>query len=153
MYRIDADLKEFVESGVAAIVGTADLAGRPHVTYAWGPRVNEAGTGVALFIERARVGTTLANVRATGRIAFTVADPVSYRSVQLKGRLTDDGEADGADEAWVERHRESFSVSTALVGDPPETIRNLWMDDVVRLEFEVESAFDQTPGPGAGKPL
>ena len=49
--------------------------------------------------------------------------------------------------------REAFVVSTSLIGDPPEAIRGMWMDGIVRLAFRVERAFDQTPGPGAGKPL
>jgi hypothetical protein len=41
----------------------------------------------------------------------------------------------------------------ALIGDPPEIIRSLWLDDIVRLTFDVDAAYDQTPGPEAGKPL
>jgi pyridoxamine 5'-phosphate oxidase-like protein len=152
-FRIDGDLKEFVESGVAVLVSTGDEQRRPHLAYAWGPRVRSDGSTIDVFLDTARSGQTLANARANGKMAMTVADPVSYRSVQLKGAFGDTGEATAEDAAWVQRHREAFVVSTSLVGDPPEAIRGLWMDDVVRVSFSVERAFDQTPGPGAGKPL
>ncbi len=152
-FRIDVELKEFLESGVAVLVATGDPTGRPHVVYAWGPRVQDGGGAVDVFVDTARSGQTLANARANGRIAMTVADPVSLRSVQLKGAFRDSCDATDDDGAWVTRHRAAFVVSTSLVGDPPDVIRKLWMDDVVRLSFTVERAFDQTPGPEAGKPL
>ncbi len=152
-FAIDADLKEFVESGVAVLVGTGDAQRRPHVTYGWGPRVRDDSSTIDVFIDEARAAQTLANARENGRVAMTIADPVSVRSVQFKGTFIDTGEATPEDIAWVQRHREAFVVTTSLVGDPPAIIRGLWMDDVVRLSFRAELAFDQTPGPNAGKPL
>jgi general stress protein 26 len=153
MYAIDDELKEFVESGVALAVATSDAEGHPHLAYAWGPRVHEDRHSMTVFVDSARAATTLGDLHATGRIAVVFGDPVSYRSVQLKGQATAIGETDAADEAWVQRHREAFLISTSLVGDPPAIIRNLWMQDVIRIDLTVEAAFDQTPGPDAGKPL
>jgi hypothetical protein len=153
VFRIESELKEFLESGVAVLVATGDAAGRPHVTYAWGPRVGADGRTVDVFLDTARSGQTLANARANGHVAMTVAHPVSYRSVQLKGEFRESGDASDDDPAWVQRHREALVVSTSLVGDPPDSIRGMWMDDVVRLTFAVKRAFNQTPGPEAGKPL
>ena len=153
MFTIDHDLKEYIESGVACLVGSGDRQGRPHIAQGWGPRVGEDGTSVDVFIDRPRSDRTLENLRENPRIAMTVAHPVTYRSVQLKGRYCDTGAPGEDDLAWVHRHRDEFLVSTTLIGDPPETIRKLWLDDVVRVSFDVERAFDQTPGPDAGKPL
>ena len=153
MYRIDAGLKEFVESGVAVLVGTGSADGRPHVAQGWGPRVSDDGSTVDVFLDAARADQSLANLKANGRIAVTLAHPVSYRSVQFKGAFRDSREPDEADRSWVEQHRENFLVTTSLVGDPPWVIRGMWLDETIRISFEVERAFDQTPGPEAGKPL
>jgi hypothetical protein len=115
--------------------------------------VHEDGRTIDVFLDAARASQTLANLRANGRIAMTIAHPVTVRSVQFKGTFLGDGSPSVDDVQWVRHRREEFSVSTALVGDPPEVIRNLWLPDVVRISFEVEQAFDQTPGPEAGKPL
>jgi hypothetical protein len=152
-YKIDEALKGFVESGVGVLVGTGDDTGKPCATYGWAPRVAPDGVTLEVFVDSLRAGQTLANLRANGRIAVTIGHPVSYRSVQFKGTIRDHGQPDERDNAWVAKQREEFVVSTALVGDPPATIRNLWLDDVVRISFTVEKAFDQTPGPEAGKPL
>lgn len=153
MYRISDEIKEFVESGVGVLIGTGDVRGRPHAAYGWGPRVGADGTTVDVFLDAARAERTLADLRANGRIAMTMADPVSYRSIQFKGTFRDSGEPDEADRAWVQQRREAFLSVTSLIGDPPAVVRNLWMDEVVRVAFAVERAFNQTPGPEAGKPL
>jgi hypothetical protein len=146
-------MKEFVHSGVAVLVSTGDAERRPQIMYGWGPRVRDDGRTVDVFIERERAGCILANAEATGRIAMTVAMPVDHRSYQFKGAFIGTGDATDADREWVQNHRDAFVVTTSLVGDPPEAIRGLWMEDVVRISFTVERAFNQTPGPLAGQPL
>jgi hypothetical protein len=153
MYSIDGDLKEFIESGVAAIVGTGDSNGRPHLTYGWAPRVVDASGVLEVFLDKERADPTLADLGENGRIAMTLAHPVSYRSVQFKGRFRDAGEPSEGDAEYIQKRRDDFVTSTSLVGDPPSTIRNLWLKDTVRVTFEVERAFDQTPGPEAGREL
>lgn len=153
MYFINDELKEFIESGVAVAIGTADQSGRPGLTSGWGPRVGADGTTLTVFLETERAAATLANLQETGQIAMVISSPVSYRSLQFKGRWLGKHEATSEDEAWVQRHREAFLTETALVGDPLDVIQNLWMQDVLRIDFSVERAFDQTPGPAAGAQL
>lgn len=154
MFHIDDELKDLVESGVAVVIGTTDADRRPNVVYGWGPRVVEDGRLLQVFLERARSAPTCQNLDATGAVAITVADPITYRSVQFKGRHRRTEPAAEGDEAWVRRHRQAFSSAVALVGDSPGVRRNAWMEDeLLRLEVELEAAFDQTPGPNAGAPL
>jgi hypothetical protein len=153
MYRIDGKLKEFIESGVATLVGTGDARSRPQIAYGWAPRVVDQSGVMEVFIERARAGKTLANLRSNGHIAVTLAHPVSVRSVQFKGKFRAVTEPTDEDKNYVQERREDFVTSTSLVGDPPAIIRALWLDDVQIVSSTVESAFDQTPGPNAGQPL
>jgi hypothetical protein len=155
MFAIDEGLKELVESGVAVVVGTTDGEGRPELVYAWGPRVLADKRSILLCVERARASGTLANLADTGKIAMTVADPATYRSIQFKGTLLKTGDASAEDCAWVTRHRAAFASSTALVGDDLTAMRNTWMENepLYCIEFAVDAAFDQTPGPEAGRPL
>jgi hypothetical protein len=153
MFRIDEELKTFIESGVVPVVCTANPAGRPHVMFAWAPRVSDDGSAILVFLDTERAARTLANLKATRRIALTLGDPISYRSVQLKGTYRSEGEPDASDRQWVQQQRGATAAALALIGDPPAVIRNLWLDDVVSILFEVEGGFDQTPGPNAGTPL
>jgi hypothetical protein len=154
-FVVDGDLKELLESGVAVSVATADGAGRPHVAMAWAPQVGGGGRQLAVYIEEPRAGQVLADLAETGRMAVTVGSPISYRSVQLKGRLLGWRPAGPGDQGWILAHREAFMTATMLVGDPLPAIRNLYMAEAPMLRFEiaVEQAFDQTPGPEAGRPL
>jgi hypothetical protein len=152
MFLIDDSLKEYIESGVATLVGTGDADGRPHVAYGWGPRVKDETT-VEVFLDAARAEKTLSNLEANGLIAVTFAHPVSVRSVQLKGRFRESGPPEAGDKEYVQQRREDLVTSTSLIGDPPDVIRALWLEDVVRVSFTVERGFDQTPGPNAGQPL
>jgi hypothetical protein len=153
MFVISADLKEFVESGVAVLIGTVGSDGGPRLAYAWGPRVHPDGQRVTVYVDEPRAAALLEGRALNPQVAATFTDPVSVRSVQLKGRILDVGEPTEAERAWVTRHREAFTASTSLIGDPPNVIRNLWMDRTVRVEFTAERAFDQTPGPNAGVAL
>jgi general stress protein 26 len=153
MYEIGDELKAFMEAGVAAILGTGDASGRPRVDYGWGTRVRPDGVTVDVFLDTARADRALANVRENPKVALTLADPMTHRSVQLKGVYRETRAASEDDRAWVQQQREAFLTVTTLIGDPPDVIRGLWLDDVVKVAFTVERAFDQTPGPGAGKPL
>jgi hypothetical protein len=153
VFHIDEPLAQFVQSGLAAIVGTASDDGRPHIAYGWAPRISENGSGLDIFLDAARATQTLNDLESNGRIALTVADPVSYRSIQFKGRSNGWSAPSGGDAVWVAAYREAFLVNTSLVGDPVAIIRNMWLDEFVRVGTIIERAFDQTPGPAAGQAL
>ncbi|MCC6959055.1 MAG: pyridoxamine 5'-phosphate oxidase family protein [Dehalococcoidia bacterium] len=152
MYHFSDNVLEYLRSGIAVQTATVSPGGRPQAANAWGPRCNENGT-MTLFLDTAAAGQTLANLAVNGKIAVITADPVSYRSIQFKGKWLSASQPTDEEREWVKRHRELFTTAMALVGDDPEAIRNRWLDEVTRVDFEVEAAFDQTPGPNAGLPL
>ena len=82
-----------------------------------------------------------------------MAAPTTYRSIQLKGQCVEVAPPAPGDAEWVQRHRDLYAASTALVGQPPHVTRNFWSQKVTRLRLSVEEGFDQTPGPRAGAPL
>ncbi|MEZ4502294.1 MAG: hypothetical protein R3C39_06690 [Dehalococcoidia bacterium] len=153
MYRIDDRLKEFCESALATVVGTTDAAGKPAIIYGSGLRIRDDRSSADVFVDSLRADQTLANLGSSGRIAVTFANPVSYRSAQLKGHFLEAAPATVEEMAWVRASRDAFLVAATLVGESPQALRSRWQDDVIRLAFVVEQAFDQTPGPGAGTPL
>lgn len=152
MYQLSDDVLDYLEGGVAVQVGTVDAAGRPQVANAWGPKPNPGGT-MTLYLDTAAAGQTLANLAMNGRIAVITADPVTYRSIQFKGRWLSAAQPSDEERAWVQRHRDLFTTAASLVGDNPEAMRNRWLPDTTRIDFAIETAFDQTPGPHAGMPL
>jgi hypothetical protein len=151
---LPGDLAEFLETGIAAIVGSTDGENRPSMTHAWGLRLAPDSRTLAFFVEAVRSKTLLANVTTNGRLAVTFANPVSYRSIQLKGRCIDTRPATPDDERWIEAQFARFVASTALVGDPPELMQRMMSGGPFRrFDMTIDSSFDQTPGPDAGRAL
>jgi general stress protein 26 len=154
LFQIDDALKEFMEAGVAGMVGTVNAAGRPQTNYAWGTRIHPDGHTVDFFVPSDLADGVVANLRKSPKLALTVVDPVSYRSVQLKGTFVRVANETEEDKAWVARHKQAFEVTTMLVGDPPDVITGfIPTGAMTRFSFEALMGFDQTPGPDAGRPL
>lgn len=150
---IDDWLKLHIESGVAVVVGTRDSALNPEITRGWGARVLPGQDGMEICVSRSAGAATLRNLQDNGEIAVVFCLPTSYKTVQLKGHIAELGEPNQAHCEWVERHKDAFAAQVELVGVPPSLVSNFALDDLVRIRFVVEQAFEQTPGPSAGGSL
>lgn len=151
--RIDQRLADFLQSGVIVAVGTRDARLAPCVTRGWGGRVCGDGASLDLFVGRTVSQATLADLRDNGRMAVTFGCPISFRSVQVKGRCTAIAEPEAGDRDWVERHRRALVRGFAQAGISPGWVDRMRVDDLVRVRLQVEAVFDQTPGPRAGAEL
>lgn len=154
MAEIDDGLREFLHGGGALVIGTHDGRLGPEVTRGWGLRVIDPTT-VEMCVGLPSSRRTLRNIEATGRVAATFVAPVEYRQVQLKGRVLAVLEPTAEDREWVERARLGFLRRVEPVGIPPELCPRFWIydDGLAKLRVAVEEAYDQTPGPRAGRPL
>jgi hypothetical protein len=150
---IDPELKQFVEADVSVVVGSRDAQFAPEIVRGWGPQVMPDGASLEICIDRAAGVRTLANLRDNGRMAVTLTHPISHKAVQFKGRCVEIGDPAAADWPRIERHREAFVQVLGQMGYTREFTRRLWSVQVVKLRLSIEQAFDQTPGPEAGKPL
>jgi hypothetical protein len=150
---IDDRLKLHLESGVAVVVGTRDAGSSPEITRGWGARVLPDNSSMEVFVSRSAGAATLRNLQDNGEIAVVFCLPTSYKTVQLKGHIAETGEPTQAHCEWVERHKNAFATEAESVGVPRSLISNLICDDLVRIRFVVQQAFEQTPGPSAGGSL
>jgi hypothetical protein len=155
--RIDDDLRELLECGVAVVLGTHDAALNPEIARAWGLRVMPDRASVEVCVGMPSGRRTAANLEDNGRVALTCVRPTTYRQVQLKGRAVATLEPTDDDRARVDRHRQAFAHEVDHVGIDGRLVHNFWdYDDprsMVKLRIAVEQAFDQTPGPDAGRKL
>lgn len=154
MAEIDDELRAFLHSGGALVVGTHDESLSPEVARGWGLHVLDPHT-VELCVGLPSSQRTLRNIEANGRIAATFVAPVVYRQVQVKGRVVAVLEPTADDLAWVERSREGFVRTVEPVGIPPALSPRFWNYDtgLAKIRFTVDAGYDQTPGPRAGRPL
>ena len=149
----DAALAGFLEAPGAMIIGTVDARGVPHAGRAWGAHVLSDPSRVRMYVG-ADDRTTIENLSRDGTpVALTQADVRTLQSLQVKGRVLLLEPATEADEVRCRASREALVQAIQEADQEPIELLRRWTDHpIVACEFEVESTFDQTPGPSAGTP-
>jgi hypothetical protein len=149
---IDDELAAFLHGPVSSILGTADAQAVPDAS-----RI--AGL-VAVGDDRLRVlisteaTAARANAVVGARVAVSVTHIATYRSLVWKG-VVDAAEPvrTAGDLALVDRHIQAFRGLSPQVGIPARLADHIFPTEVVPLVIRVDTLFDQTPGPGAGRLL
>lgn len=140
-----------MESGVSLLVGTRDAALRPASARAFGVEIS-APTGTAtVFVAAAGTQVTLANLRDNGQLALTFSRPIDHRSLQVKGRVLSITEADERQRRLQDRYFSRFAEGLIFTGLRQNLLRRIRYFPSYAVRFRIESMFDQTPGPGAGR--
>lgn len=147
---IPQPLLDLLDTGVSVMIGTRDAALTPECTRAWGIRVEPDRSMVTVFVTETISRRTLANLRANGRIAITCTRPSDHTACQLKGTVRLIRQADPRDEEHKNRWKREFFSEIMAVGVPAELCEALITDPILAVEVDVQEAFGQTPGPGAG---
>jgi hypothetical protein len=147
------DLVAFLHGGVGIVVGNCDASLVPALTRGFAARVAPDGKSLAVFVGRPQSAAVLANVRPGGDVAVTLASPMDYRAVQIKGEVDRWQLADAADADWVARYWDLFEVALGHVGIPPEQCLRMHCRDLVRIAVLPRALYRQTPGPSAGDAL
>ena len=149
---IDDDLSRFMQGPVSVIVATTDSTNFPDATRVSGlVAVDDRRLRVLISADAT---TTRANAVPGARAAVLVTDILSYRSVAFKGSVVDAAsERSPGDVALVDHHVTTFLAAAPDVGLVPAMAERLFATEVVPLVVEVDTLFDQTPGPGAGRGL
>lgn len=153
MHRIHRELPRLL-SGLAAIsVGTRDAALRPTTVVGVGFTVDAEAGRVTVFVPEATGGRTFSNLEANGAVAVVLEEIPTHRTVQLKGRCVALRPATDGERDVVDRCHALFQEMVQWAGAPPRLVarRRVWPARAVTLD--VAEAFEQTPGPGAGRAI
>ena len=150
------DLGDLVRNAVAVVVATRDAELRPELSRAWGPCLSDDGARLTVCV-RAAPGSTMArNLEPGSPVAATLARLTSHTTVQLKGTVVEVGAPTPERLDAVHEHIAGFVAETAEVGVPEAVARELVgtdLTDLMTVTIEITERFDETPGPGAGRPL
>lgn len=145
-----------VEKGVSTIVSSCGANLRPSIMRALGSGITPDGERITVYLSRRQSRQVLLDVAATGRIAVVFSEPCSHRTLQVKASHAHIREAQAADEPLLQRYLAAMEQEIALVGFDARFTRAMLalnLDDLVAISFKPEAAFDQTPGPKAGRAL
>lgn len=147
---IDDELRTFLLGPVSILLATADRLHTPDATRVAGiAPISDSSVRILVSTEAtaARSNTTVG-----ARCALLATDITTYRSVQWKGTVAvASHERTAGDLALMHRHVSAFEAGSLQVRMPACITAKLFAFDVVALELELQSRFDQTPGPGAGR--
>src|SRR5262249_32602562 len=127
---------------------------RPEFARGWGPEVSADGRSLRLCVTAPEGSRMRANLEQNGAVAVGFSPPTIARAVQGKGVAAQVGALEAADLERVERHLRSFVQEAGRIGAPEELSRRMFVaSGLVKIEFSIDEAYDQTPGPTAGRRL
>jgi len=147
----DEAVTSHLHSGCALLVGTIGADGQPWASRGWGLTVIDADAGRLRLLVEADDPETVARLRAGGRVAITATSVINFKSIQVKGRgvaiveLTEDDQ----------RRRDQYVHDLvhdihSVEGYAKDVLESWARRRVVPCIVEVDTSFDQTPGPSAG---
>ena len=151
--RVPENLAALLEGLVAVHVATRDASFVPDEVMAAAARPSADGRSLTVYLPVATSETSLANLRDNGAIAVVLSQPLTHRTVQLKGRVETIGPAHDEERAEVERLAAAFDAEVEVIGLPPAVVRRRTRWPCHAVTFVVSEAYEQTPGPHAGAPI
>jgi hypothetical protein len=142
---------EFLHSGCSLLVCTVGVGGHPRAARAWGLTVVDPPAGRLRLLVEADDHITVANLRGGGGVAVTATNVITYRSMQLKGRGLGIEEPMPEDEAKRDQYTHDFLYDVHAANSYQIDMLERWARrPIIASLIEVDSSFDQTPGPSAG---
>ena len=106
-----------------------------------------------MYLPTATSRNTVTDVTENPRVAILVSQPLSHRSLQLKGAVMRLGPAPDDARPFIEAYLSSFARVLETVGMPYEVVMMISHWPSVALELRLDELYLQTPGPGAGTRL
>jgi hypothetical protein len=153
---LDDDWKALFAAGSAHIVGLVTAAGAPFVSRGWGITFSPDGSHGTVLLGATEVealGYPAGDPRGS-MIAMTCTHVRSLRSAQIKGPIESVRPGDAPDRAVLDRYCDQFFDAVLEVDMISRTLmERLVPDEIVACTFAIVEAYEQTPGPGAGRTL
>lgn len=149
------EIVDFIESGVSIIVGVVGADGRARGGRALASRVL-AGGAIRLIYPAEGNSAISDTAQSGGPIAVTFSAPMSHRTIQLKAMSTRAEELEAEDLKSLTHQTDAFASVLRAIGYGPSFVRTFCQrrsQSVCVLSFSPNAAFEQTPGPGAGRKL
>lgn len=145
----------FCASGTSIVVGTVGPDGRAVTGRALACRFGTDGT-LRLFYEPEGNDALTDAARRGAALAVTCSDPVTNRSLQLKAPRSAPWVPSAEDLAETERQARAFAAVLRLIGYSDafaEGYCRFVQGELRGCVATPAAAFEQTPGPGAGRAI
>lgn len=149
------EIVAFIESGTSIVIGVVAPGGRAQTGRALAVRAGQDGRLRLIYSEEGNAVVTEA-ARSGGPIAATFSAPLSHRTLQIKGLSSRPERLLPEDRDCTRQQTDAFAAILGTIGHSPAFVRAFtdYRDcPLLVLSFPAEQAFEQTPGPGAGRSI
>jgi len=153
---LSSELRAWIVPGLAGTIASVDAHGQPQLVRVWAARPTTAPDEIEVYVHAGAAAGFLAGLESSARVGLNLIDVLSYRSRLFKGsgRLVQVP----IDFEWLATCEAALNRVFEAVGMSPQSVERMlgYAEDrraMLALLVRVESAFDQSPKPGAGAPL
>jgi hypothetical protein len=149
------DLAAFCQQGVSVLIAACGPGEAPVAGLGCGCRVVHGGR-IRLLMMRRGNERFLTVVQRGGGVAATFSQPITHRSIQVKGARAVVAAATGEDREAAIRQIDGLRRELVEIDYPPAFAAaycTIDAADIVAVDLTLDGAFVQTPGPGAGAEL
>jgi hypothetical protein len=149
------EVLDFIQSGVSVIVGVVGPDGRAKAGRGLAARV-VAGGAIRLMYPAEGNEAITTSAQSGGPIAVTFSAPISHRTLQLKAGASQIEQLGPEDWISLGAQMDAFAGVLRAIGFPPPFVQSFCDNrsaSICVLSLVPQAAYEQTPGPGAGREL
>ena len=150
---IPQDVIDITQGAYFAFLGSRSATLTPSLHFVWGLAFQAPENVVSSFVVQNQYEHILRNYRENGRVALTYSDAFSHVAYQLKGRFLQARPLTTAERDIQQQYRAATIAAMQEMGYQAELVKQVISPADLALDIEVETIFDQTPGPNAGKEI
>jgi hypothetical protein len=150
-------VRAFLTEPIAINVSSRGQGLFPSIARAYGCRLDADRARVTIFLAAERAQAVLEDLRAGAPIAVAFCRPNTHATVQLKGAYAEVAPLAPDDRALMRAYGKAFHAEIVSLGFSESFTDALAApvgdESAVAVTFTPIAAFEQTPGPDAGKQL
>lgn len=154
---LDAAHARFIVDVAMSYALTArDAGNRPSIAKAAACRVSADRQRLTLLVDQQLAADVVRDLRAGSPVAAVFSEPATHRTLQVKGLRAEVSGVTPADREFARQHLEATVAHLVPLGYEEAGIRTYFAhqpEQLLAVSFVPVAAFEQTPGPGAGRPL
>jgi hypothetical protein len=151
-----AHARFIVETAMSYALSARDAGNRPSIAKAAACRISADRQRLTLLVDQQLAADVVRDLRAGSPVAAVFSEPATHRTLQVKGLRAEVAGVTPADREFARQHLEATVAHLVPLGYEEAGIRTYFAhqpEQLVAVSFVPVAAFEQTPGPGAGRPL
>jgi hypothetical protein len=154
---LDAEHARFiVAAAMSYALSSRDAANRPSLAKAAACSVSADRLRITMLVDQQLAADVVRDLRAGHPVAAVFSEPATHRTLQVKALRAEVGAATPADREFARQHLEATVAHLVPLGYEAAGIRAYFAhqpEQLMAVSFVPVAAFEQTPGPGAGRRL